>query len=103
MDIMLESPDWGNPEHINDAGFKFWLDRSSTDYARNKGLDDYHVLFTEHPDGKRTRILVNGNNEPVCDDPSIEGIAVYIDLIAANKNYDKMEANDDGEGISGTV
>ncbi len=68
------------PQHVNEKGVKFWLDKDLTRYAVGKGLKDIVVLLTEHPDGSRTR-LVAENQQPLYDNPSYEAVACYIDIL----------------------
>ncbi len=64
------------PEFINEIGVKYWLDRDSTAYAKQKGLDNVQVLF---------RVIAE-NQLPVYENPRIEDILVHIDIMRLAKN-----------------
>lgn len=72
------------PDAVNEAGHKFWLDKSTTQYARDKGLADVQVLFVERSDGYQTRIIAQGG-EAIYEDQSLEGIGVQLDIMAITK------------------
>jgi len=81
---------WDKPPlHVNELGVKFWIDESSTRYARREDLKGTTlptavVFFTEHPDGERTRLLTI-DNAAVVAKTSLEDLAVEIDKIKAIK------------------
>ncbi len=73
------------PTHINEAGIKWWPDRSLTEYARKpnlKGttLPKVTVWFVEHTDGHRTRLITDGQT-PEFENGKMEDIACHIDMM----------------------
>lgn len=79
---MFELPwDTGEkPNFISPTGVKFWILKSSTQYAEFLGLEKVQVFFTLHPDGEKTRLIVD-NGKPVYEDTSLEGIGFRLDIM----------------------
>ena len=80
------------PLAINEKGVKFWLDKSTTEYAQNPDINgtvlDVVCYFIEEANGRRSRILVK-NGEIIEEDQSLEGIACKIDIRKMLKYGDK--------------
>jgi hypothetical protein len=72
------------PQAVNEIGTKFWLDRSSSAYAKSKGLDDVIVLFAEDNKGKRAR-LITQNQELLFESKELDAIVAHIDIMALAK------------------
>ena len=51
------------PDFVNEQGVKWWLDKSLTMYAVDKGLQ-VQVFLVEEPNGYKTRLIIE-NGEPV--------------------------------------
>lgn len=75
----------GEPDFVNELGVKWWLDRTSTDYARREDpfgtrLPDAAVYAVEEPDGHRTQVLVIAG-EAEYEAQSLEDMGVHIDML----------------------
>ena len=75
---------WENePDFINEEGVKWWLDKSTTEYAREEDLNgtklDVKVWAVELPDKTRTRVIIDSDNNIICDNQSLEAILIRID------------------------
>jgi hypothetical protein len=77
----------GTPTHINpETGVKWWLDKSSTNYARTplpngKGaLKEAVAWVVERPDGHRTRLLTVGQ-EILAENQGLEAFGAEIDML----------------------
>ena len=69
------------PDLINIEGTNFWLDRSSTNYAKKKGLKNTKVFYLKDRKGYKTRVIIkDGKYEG--EDQTIDGIGIKIDLLA---------------------
>ena len=71
------------PNFVNEDGVKWWLDKSSTQYARKAdihgtSLPNIAVFIVERLDGYRTRVLV-GDNAIIAEHQGLESMAVEID------------------------
>lgn len=71
--------DWSKPDAVNEDGCKFWLDKSTTEYARKPDsfgtkLEDWSAMLVQEPNGRRTRILVNERHEIRAEDQMLAGI-----------------------------
>lgn len=76
------------PDHVNEAGVKWWLDRDLTQHcttADRKGVSlAAQVFFVEEPSGVRTRLLVCTETQRIlAGSPTLEGIGLKIDLYKA--------------------
>lgn len=76
--------DLSKPPVLNKEGVKFWLDKSLTGYAVEKGihgvsLPHHKVFIAETPDGARTRLLSDGN-QWIFESPLFEAVAAKIDM-----------------------
>jgi hypothetical protein len=85
--------DWDKPEHVNELGVKFWLDKSTTEFAQKEDqfgtkLDGWQVLIVEEPSGYRTRIITDDKQNIKADDQTLEGIGVKIDIFKLLKRHD---------------
>jgi hypothetical protein len=88
------------PDFVNEKGIKWWLDKSSTDYAQKENirgtrLPGVQVFYAEFPDGYRTRVIVQ-NKQPVYESQGLEAIAVHIDQMKAEKEFDANERSTEG-------
>lgn len=78
--------DLGEPDFINDAGIKWWLEKDLTRWA-HKPLGkqasplpkDTRVYLTEFPDGEKMRVVIMDGG-PVYEHTSLEDIAVWLDM-----------------------
>lgn len=83
--------DLNKPDFINDIGVKWWLDKSSTQYAHKKdvkgiSLKNLYVYMVEETNGVRTYVIVdNENGEFVYENQQLEAIGVRIDMLKALK------------------
>lgn len=82
----VEAPWNEDPDFINKAGVKWWVDVSTTLYAIKEDENgiklDVVCYFVEKPNGYRTRILVNKRERTyLYENPSLEGISMYIDAL----------------------
>ncbi len=75
------------PNHIDEQGNKFYIDKISTDYAKSKRLSDVYGLFIKKPNGYISRCIVD-YNEIVFESTSLEEIGTYIDMIALSKKFE---------------
>jgi hypothetical protein len=85
LDIFSTKPDF-----INEQGSKFWLDKSSTNYAKTKKLKNIQVLLAENKKGDKTRIITE-NGKPIYDSQLLENIGMRIDLLAMLKKKGKSK------------
>lgn len=69
------------PDFVNEAGVKWWVDAALTRYAVNKLGEGHAVWAVEHPSGYKTRLLTHADSVK-CEAPSIEGMAIKIDILA---------------------
>ncbi len=78
--------DLGEPDYVNAAGIKWWLDKVLTQWA-HKPLGkkkksplpkDTRVYLTEFPDGNKIYVVIM-DGTPVYENKSMEGIAVWLD------------------------
>lgn len=78
------------PCFVNEAGVKWWVHKSLTDYAKSKlGVDTkVRAYVTEHPDGVRSIVLIDGM-EIVDASQSMEAIACEIDVLRLLKRDEK--------------
>jgi len=79
------------PDHVNELGIKWWLEKNLTEYANNPDrrgtcLENVQCFIIEFPDGRKTRVLVE-EGQVLYDDGSIEGIGTKIDMMKAAKRY----------------
>lgn len=91
------------PIHVNEIGNKFWLDESSTDYARKdmhmlngdtqEGLKGWTVFYVElvAERNKRIMILVNDKQEVVYETQQLDAMAIQIDVLKFLKHDLKTE------------
>lgn len=73
--------DLDKPQFVNEKGFKFWLDESSTSYAQKVcELTRVEVCIVLEPDGKWTRLIVD-DGKPVYEAQGVEAIGVRLDIM----------------------
>lgn len=68
------------PFYTNELGTKFWIDETSTKYAKNIGLKGVICYELHTLNGEKTRMIVQ-NNEPYYSNPSLEQIDVALDML----------------------
>jgi hypothetical protein len=73
------------PDFVNEIGVKWWVDHSLTRYCKENNLK-MQVFAVEHPDGKRTRVLVDKDGI-IEEDTGFEGMACRIDKHAIALNF----------------
>lgn len=76
------------PNHINEAGVLFWLQKSLTEWARREdihgtSLPTVYCWLAKTPDGTLTYLLMDGESV-VMETQSYEAVAVRIDMMKAN-------------------
>ncbi|MDO8610996.1 MAG: hypothetical protein Q7R95_10735 [bacterium] len=76
----IELPWAGKPDFINGAGIKWWLDKPTTKYAKNK-LKNATVWIVQEPNGYITRLLLI-EKDIVAEHQTLEGMACEIDILA---------------------
>ena len=82
---MFQELNWDKPDAENDKS-KFIVDRSCTDYALRKGLDNVKVLYVKTKnDGLITRVIIE-NQEFVFENTSLEAICSHIDIMVADEH-----------------
>jgi len=69
------------PHYINSQGTKFWLDTTSTDYAKLKKLRNVQVYCAENTAMEKTRIIVK-DNELVYSNTDLEAIGAHLDIMS---------------------
>lgn len=74
------------PDFINEQGVKWWIDKSTTQYAREE--DQYGTTLNaigwvaETPTGSQSRVLIDEDTKAIiAESPQMEGIGVKIDLL----------------------
>ncbi|RJQ30314.1 hypothetical protein C4565_00585 [Candidatus Parcubacteria bacterium] len=77
---LLDIPWEKTPDHVNDKGVKWWVDKDTTRYAREKLGDNVVVWYTEEPNGRRTRLLTVGD-EIEFETQQLEGMLFHIDML----------------------
>lgn len=79
------------PLLINELGNKFWLNETLTNWAR--GVDKNGVslpwtaFFVESPTGFRTIVLVDENQQVLCENTAMDAIASYIDIHKIERSF----------------
>lgn len=69
------------PDSVNAQGTKFWLDKFSTDYAKDKGLKNTKVFYIEDKKEYQTRVIIK-DNKYESENQVLESIFYKIDLLA---------------------
>ena len=70
------------PDHINEEGTKWWLDKSMLKYAKRRKVAGYIPYIVETKDGEKTRVLVDKDKQRVVyETPGMEAMACFIDVI----------------------
>ena len=72
------------PYFVNELGTKFWLDKSSIDYAKEKKLKEVKVYYLEDKKGYKTRAIVQ-NHKYVFESQKLEDIVVHLDIMSLIK------------------
>ena len=74
----------GPPDFINAEGVKWWHDDSTTKYARNPDKFgttlDVQCWYVEFPNGSRTRVLINADQQVIEESQTLDGIGIKIDM-----------------------
>jgi len=80
------------PDFINEDGTKWWLDKSTTDWAKRKDSHgtslDMIVYLVEKADGYMTRLLLDSEGNLIDEQQNLEQLAVKIDMLKA---YERMK------------
>ncbi len=87
------------PDFTNEAGVQWWVDKSSTKYARSEqgskpGLENVVVFLVKDNQGVLIRLIVE-DNVPVYEHQSLEAIAVRLDVMKFDKSLAAKEAKND--------
>lgn len=72
--------DEDKPDFINEDGVKWWHDKSTTHYARQKKVMDVQAWTVHHPERGWKRVLVQ-DQQVIWEGASLEDIGVEIDKI----------------------
>lgn len=80
----------------NELGVKWTKDYPLTDWCKRKdhhgiALPNHRVWIVETPDGKRTKLLCDGQHI-IYESPRMEDMAVKIDVLKLEKHYARKEA-----------
>ncbi len=83
------------PDHVNELGIKWWLEKNLTAYANNPDrngtcLEKVQCFIVEFPDGRKTRVLVE-EGQVLYANSSLEGIGTKIDIMKVTKRYDNVK------------
>ena len=68
------------PDKINKEGTRFWLDKCTTDYAKQKGLKGIKVFIIEDRNGYQTRVITKGKKY-LYEHQNLEAIGIRIDML----------------------
>jgi len=84
------------PYFVNEEGIEYYIDKSTTDYAKNEdhfGTSLNAICFYVRKDGEfATRILMDIKDSSVLlEEKSLEGMGTKIDVLKALKRYDEKE------------
>lgn len=87
------------PDAVNAEGVQWWVDKSSTQYARSSqgskpGLENVVVFLVKDCQGVLMRLIVE-DNKPVYEHQSLEAIAVRLDVMKFDKSLAAREAKND--------
>lgn len=74
------------PYYVNEQGYEWWIDTSSTDYARSDTRPGHPlkaICFYVRKDGRAlSRVLIDENtNDVLADEQNLEALAVKIDIL----------------------
>ena len=76
------------PDYVNDEGTKWWLDKSTTDWAQRKDAHgtslDMEVWLVETKDGYMARLLLDADLRIIDEQQNLEQLAVKIDMLKAS-------------------
>lgn len=81
---LFEDPCKDPPLFVHNE-FEFWLVEDLTEYAERKGLVDIRVFITRDKLGNKNYLIVKGQ-DPIKESKEYEAIAVFIDIMAADKD-----------------
>ncbi len=70
------------PDHVNELGVKWWLDKSATEYA--SVVEGLMAWVIEYPNGIKTRVLTR-DNKVIYENPSLEAIGAWVDMLKFNE------------------
>lgn len=84
------------PDYINEKGVKWWLDKSTTNFAQrpdHKGITlNITCFFVEEPNGYKTRVLIDNDiKEVIYEDTTLDGIGSKIDILKLKKDINGGE------------
>jgi len=92
LEELLGHPfDTNPPDFVNEEGVKWWYVKDLSEYAHQKdqngiSLPDVHVWYIEQPNGRQTRVLVNGS-KVLYDTTNFEEMSVRIDIMKADIHF----------------
>ena len=72
------------PDAVNKEGTSFWLDKDTTNYAKQIGLKNVKVLYLKTKGGYITRVIIE-NNDYVFENQRLEDIGVHLDMMRVIK------------------
>lgn len=75
-----DDPDRFPPPVVNESGVRFWPDQEFTQRARAMDLLHLRVLFVEHPDGTRTRMLLRADQTVLGTYQTLEALVVRLEI-----------------------
>lgn len=83
----------GEPDHVNEAGVKWWLDKALTEWAIKPdiygvSLDDHRVWLVELPSGEKSYLLTSKQG-PLYESKEMEAMACKIDFIKLDVQHSK--------------
>jgi hypothetical protein len=71
------------PDAINELGVKYWVEKTSTQYAKSLKLENIIVFRVLFPDNKQA-YLITQNQKPIHETQSFEGIGCFLDIMVIN-------------------
>lgn len=92
------------PDFTNEVGVQWWVDATSTKYARSEqgarpALENVAVFLVKDRQGVLTRLVVE-DNTPIFEHQSLEVIAVHLDVMKLDKALATKEAKNDSGATS---
>ena len=80
------------PDHVNDMGVKWWLEKGMTDYARKENINGTKLpnitAFIVEKEGIKTRLLMDGE-DIIYGNGNLEAVAVQINILKLLKEMDE--------------
>lgn len=69
-----------NPDFVNELGVKWWLDETTTDYAKQRGLLNTKVWLLEEQNGHRIYVITE-DDKIVGESQQLEAIGCKLDVL----------------------